>query len=214
MIEKPRNTLNAKRSHFRRTHLSFLLAIAAFAFSLVPAQAVVINLDATVIGNKTILGAGHYVEVNLQAGTYLVTPISLPTPGADYTAWSAWGSNSGCDLSSGICSGAGWLNTYYVADNGTGDVPEILLGDGVLYATEALAFAHAQSYQFTLPTDQFISFYLTDNPLANLADNRGGISLDISAVPLPGALPLFAGGLGVMGLVGWRRRKRIAKTAT
>ena len=34
-----------------------------------------------------------------------------------------------------------------------------------------------------------------------------------SAVPLPAALPLFAGGLGVMGLLGWRR-KRIKSAAT
>jgi len=26
--------------------------------------------------------------------------------------------------------------------------------------------------------------------------------------PLPGALPLFAGGLGAMGLLGWRRRRK------
>jgi len=33
-----------------------------------------------------------------------------------------------------------------------------------------------------------------------------------SATPLPGALPLFASGLGALGLLGWRR-KRIQKTA-
>ena len=28
------------------------------------------------------------------------------------------------------------------------------------------------------------------------------------ATPLPGALPLFAGGLGALGLLGWRRKRR------
>jgi hypothetical protein len=32
----------------------------------------------------------------------------------------------------------------------------------------------------------------------------------VSQVPLPGALPLFATGLGVLGLLGWRRKRKIA----
>jgi hypothetical protein len=30
---------------------------------------------------------------------------------------------------------------------------------------------------------------------------------EVTATPLPAALPLFAGGLGAMGLLGWRRKK-------
>jgi len=30
------------------------------------------------------------------------------------------------------------------------------------------------------------------------------------ATPLPGALPLFATGLGVLGLLGWRRKRKVA----
>jgi hypothetical protein len=33
---------------------------------------------------------------------------------------------------------------------------------------------------------------------------------DVAATPLPAALPLFAGGLGVMGLLGWRRKRKQA----
>ena len=39
-----------------------------------------------------------------------------------------------------------------------------------------------------------------------------GISGTFSATPLPAALPLFATGLGALGVLGWRR-KRKAKTA-
>ena len=36
---------------------------------------------------------------------------------------------------------------------------------------------------------------------------------DIAIVPLPGALPLFASALGVMGLLGWRRKRKHAAAA-
>src|SRR6185503_4223697 len=37
---------------------------------------------------------------------------------------------------------------------------------------------------------------------ANISD------LSIAQTPLPAALPLFAGGLGALGLLGWRRKKK------
>ncbi len=36
------------------------------------------------------------------------------------------------------------------------------------------------------------------------------IGTPVSAVPLPAALPLFATGLGALGLLGWRRKKKLA----
>jgi hypothetical protein len=35
-------------------------------------------------------------------------------------------------------------------------------------------------------------------------------SFTLDIVPVPGALPLFAGGLGALGLLGWRRRRKAA----
>ena len=37
--------------------------------------------------------------------------------------------------------------------------------------------------------------------------------VQISQTPLPAALPLFAGGLGVMGLLGWRKKRKAAVLA-
>jgi hypothetical protein len=35
-----------------------------------------------------------------------------------------------------------------------------------------------------------------------------GVPGPFSAVPIPAALPLFAGGLGALGLLGWRRKRK------
>ena len=40
---------------------------------------------------------------------------------------------------------------------------------------------------------------------------NAAFSLDgVATTPLPGALPLFATGLGVLGLLGWRRKRKNA----
>jgi hypothetical protein len=55
----------------------------------------------------------------------------------------------------------------------------------------------------------------TFDPLDFLVDddgliNQGPTSLVPDVVPLPAALPLFAGGLGGLGVMGWWRRRRAA----
>jgi hypothetical protein len=35
----------------------------------------------------------------------------------------------------------------------------------------------------------------------------GGFSVRVTGTPLPAALPLFATGLGALGLLGWRRKR-------
>ena len=37
--------------------------------------------------------------------------------------------------------------------------------------------------------------------------------VNVSPIPLPAALPLFGTGLGIMGFIGWRRKRRIAAAA-
>ena len=41
-------------------------------------------------------------------------------------------------------------------------------------------------------------------------NTAGSWSAPVSTVPLPAALPLFASGLGALGLLGWRRKKKAA----
>ena len=46
---------------------------------------------------------------------------------------------------------------------------------------------------------------LTDVTVAGLSNFR---SFDVTATPLPAAAPLFATGLGALGLFGWRRKRK------
>lgn len=51
-------------------------------------------------------------------------------------------------------------------------------------------------------------FKSANNPSFTYLDD---VSLDgVAAVPVPGALPLFASGLGLLGFAGWRRRRKAA----
>jgi hypothetical protein len=55
------------------------------------------------------------------------------------------------------------------------------------------------------------------NPPVNVLDQGIGVTLvrtgDVGATPLPAALPLFAGGLGLIGLLARRRKKNAAAVA-
>jgi hypothetical protein len=57
--------------------------------------------------------------------------------------------------------------------------------------------------------------YLLDNYLETVPSdpNYAVLFSPVSSTPLPAALPLFAGGLGAMGLLGWRRKKKEASLA-
>jgi hypothetical protein len=56
---------------------------------------------------------------------------------------------------------------------------------------------------------------LTDHPdAATVEDQSKPIDPPgVGATPLPAALPLFATGLGAMGLFGWRRKRKNAAAA-
>jgi hypothetical protein len=60
------------------------------------------------------------------------------------------------------------------------------------------------------PCNDFTVAQITPGMGLEINYNEGMIAV---ATPLPAALPLFAGGLGALGLLGWRRKRKAAAAA-
>ena len=50
--------------------------------------------------------------------------------------------------------------------------------------------------------------WIVDNEFNFLAIDNSSLTVAGAATPLPAALPLFASGLGAMGFLGWRRKRK------
>jgi hypothetical protein len=164
-----------------------LALLGLITMAPITANAATVNLDA--LSNTNL----NPVELNLTAGTYNVNPFM----GA-YTSWNAWGTVSGCDSNGANCS-KGWINNYSI----TTPTETIFTSNGVRYKTADLALLNALSTSFTLLSDATVKFFIKDS---NYSDNIGGISLNVSSVPVPAAAFLFAPAL--LGFMGLRRKAK------
>lgn len=138
---------------------------------------------------------GNVESLDLSAGTYEVTPVDDP-----FEAWNAWstgGAVRGCDANGENCN-QGFIHQYTISFGGT----STLVANGGRYETAELAFNNASSFVFSLAADQIVSFQIVD---INYGDNSGGVSLNVSAVPIPAAAWLF--GSALVGLASMRRRR-------
>jgi hypothetical protein len=174
----------------QKTILASLLLSAAMS-----ANAAVIDISARDDFGTT------WVDLTLDAGTYNVTQIA-----DTFVAWNAWSRVSGCDSSGMNCS-TGWINSYRIASSELGEIKVNTSKSGntyYRYETPEIALANSQPFQFTISSQQVVSFYNADTPKS---DNLGGLSLNVSAVPEPSTIGLMFGGLGLVGLMAYRSRK-------
>jgi hypothetical protein len=126
-----------------------------------------------------------------------------------------------------------YLNTFGATNGGVvaascGHGGGNCYSDGAVQAYDGIT----QAIATTINTTYNVSFWLDDNSslttFSRLSTNgdttdSGGNGIDLlvyagsipgpSTVPLPAALPLFATGLGALGLLGWRRKRKAAAVA-
>lgn len=86
------------------------------------------------------------------------------------------------------------------------------------YYSYSCGFVQSCTGQYWVDTSHYAPYTYTNY---NSQDGSGSQGLvvnslaeaDVSATPLPAALPLFATGLGAMGLLGWRRKRKAQAVA-
>ena len=108
------------------------------------------------------------------------------------------------------------LLTPHQAYGGLSDIG----GDNLIFPTGLPAFVDNQGLVFAIGECPFSSgcymwiFYAsngqTDLYMSNAVANGVDfvLSAEFGVTPLPAALPLFASGLGAMGFIGWRRKRK------
>jgi hypothetical protein len=73
----------------------------------------------------------------------------------------------------------------------------------------------AFSQDFTATSDLTLLTFIDTQGAFNAGVYLDDVSVDLvnGTTPIPGALPLFASGAGVLGFFGWRRKKKSAALA-
>ena len=208
-------------------HLRSILATATAALVTLAASdaakaSIIVNISGSQSGEETggadctVACQGaliNPVQVTLGAGTYSISDAWSPTnglaPGALYDAWNfqvgngqSWAWHWKALLDDG--SAGSTISQANYASHILLDVDAAYPADAFTSESIAANFGYNTPAQLiTLSGTTTLDFVVNDY---YLGDNLGGVSLAISAVPLPAALPLF--GTALVGLIGLARRSR------
>ena len=104
---------------------------------------------------------------------------------------------------------------FYTGTNGTGSVIDVVGGETTYYDGQNLACfsTTCQDTLFDLVTFTDAGGIIGSVVLSNTGEAAFEYTIPANTTPLPAALPLFATGLGALGLFGWRRKRKAAAFA-
>ena len=94
-----------------------------------------------------------------------------------------------------------------------GSLPFLFRAPGNLDANDDGSIATGLQIAFVKVSDSVFYALFDDGGAGPDKDFDDMVVRVAIATPLPGALPLFAGGLGALGLLGWRRKRKAAIAA-
>lgn len=195
--------------------LAFAAASFVATIFVVPAYAIPVGPNAADF--SVTESPGQYTVTNNSSNWYIygfaVTNPDAATPGVtastDFTNWLALSPNPSLDLNTGTPQPA-FAYASQDADLSNLDSPTLTVINLSNYIAPG-----SFSDRFFFGSSQVASnFGLLVFTILNNEDvfaTVNGVATDSASTPLPAALPLFATGLGALGLLSWRRkRKQIA----
>ncbi|MGO9846055.1 MAG: PEP-CTERM sorting domain-containing protein [Methylocella sp.] len=197
-----------------KTKLLGLIACMALLGSTVAANAspYVVTLE-EVGSNVVATGSGAIDLTGLLFNGFGSTSPQLDASGG----WIYTGLGSELDAYLGPIIGPSSFGSggQVLADSGSGDMAGVDVGVPWIIVPMGYTSDSALSDGAIYDTATFASLGVTPGTYVwtwgTGADQR--FTLEIGTTPLPAALPLFAAGLGAMGLLGWRRKRKNAAAA-
>jgi hypothetical protein len=164
----------------------FVVAVTAVCVTPATASVVTYSVSGS-FGNGATFLAGSVLTIDTTAGTV---------------------SNSDLLVSAGFNSPANTFTDANLNQNGSFQTPfDWILGDG----TDLTMFNGPTEFQGFSPLGGAVGTVTYFGPWGFSGGSFDTVlTLTPVATPLPGALPLFTAGLGTLGLLGWRRKRKVA----
>ena len=220
--------------------LAAMMAVTAGIAGLVPAKATTISFNFTPLSNSDIGASASYTQSGVMITAAGFSSNTFGTT-VDLYSKNGTGDENGLGLVNDpsndneisgsslirIALPAGLTNFSFTMGSSTNGEGWLVYGSNSATSGYVLVASGTDENNHVLTgctaglnDGCYVYYYFAFDPSTySAAAGNTNVLLDevdvVSAVPLPAALPLFASGLGVLGLLGWRRkRKALAALST